>query len=356
MSFTEIKRIEIKKYLLRKIDEDDSELITKVADSFGISVTSVRRYIESLLVEKSIKTDTKKKCGYRLVFSHKKYTYSLGDISENEDMVMFNDIMPILQINNNAGQIWVYALSEITNNAIEHSEGKNVFIAVDTCCLYSRITVADDGVGIFKKVLDTMKKNGQPATAPECAVVELYKGKFTSKPENHSGEGIFFTMKLVDKFAIISDNMILRSGYCEDPSIIKSHLISYAMKFSNKGTVVMMELSNESSRKAADIFNTYSDVDEGFLKTKIPIFEACLDHEPVSRSQARRILARLESFKEVILDFEKMEYMSQGFADEMFRVFPNAHPDTKLTPVNMNAEVRNMYLYALHTKVEAPKF
>lgn len=89
---------------------------------------------------------------------------------------------------------------------------------------------------------------------------------------------------------------------------------------------------------------------------RISVFEACMEHEPVTRSQAKRILSQCESFKEVILDFEKVQYISQGFSDEMFRVFPNAHPYIKLTPVNMNTEVRNMYLYAIHTKVEAPKF
>lgn len=38
-----------------------------------------------------------------------------------------------------------------------------------------------------------------------------------------------------------------------------------------------------------------------------------MEHEPVPRSQAKRILSQCESFKEVILDFEKVQYMSQGF-------------------------------------------
>lgn len=40
----------------------------------------------------------------------------------------------------------------------------------------------------------------------------------------------------------------------------------------------------------------------------------------VARSQARRICNRLEEFKEVILDFQDVEYMGQGFADEVFKV------------------------------------
>ena len=46
MSFTDLKRREIKNYLLRKIDEDVPALTSKVADAFGISATSVKRYLE----------------------------------------------------------------------------------------------------------------------------------------------------------------------------------------------------------------------------------------------------------------------------------------------------------------------
>jgi hypothetical protein len=48
----------------------------------------------------------------------------------------------------------------------------------------------------------------------------------------------------------------------------------------------------------------------------------------------------LDEFREVVLDFERVTGIGQGFADEIFRVFANAHPETKLVPVNMNDPVR----------------
>lgn len=86
----------------------------------------------------------------------------------------------------------------------------------------------------------------------------------------------------------------------------------------------------------------YTDIDEGFVKTKIPVKEACINGEPVARSQARRICNRLETFKEVILDFQDVEFMGQGFADEIFRVFAAAHPQVMLHPVNMLPVVARM--------------
>ena len=59
----------------------------------------------------------------------------------------------------------------------------------------------------------------------------------------------------------------------------------------------------------------------------------------MSRSQARRILARAERFKEVILDFTGVKEIGQGFADEVFRVFAKEHPDVNIVAVLTTPEI-----------------
>ena len=59
----------------------------------------------------------------------------------------------------------------------------------------------------------------------------------------------------------------------------------------------------------------------------------------VSRSEAKRLCANLEEFREVLLDFSQVEGIGQGFADEVFRVFSRAHPETKLRVQNANSAV-----------------
>ena len=117
-----------------------------------------------------------------------------------------------------------------------------------------------------------------------------------------------------------------------------------------------MQLENETLRDSREVFNTYADIEDGFYKTRIPILEACLDRDPVARSQARRIYARLENFREIEFDFARVDMMGQGFADEVFRVYANMHPGVTLKPVNMNAEVQRMYQYTINNKVEVPKY
>ena len=106
--------------------------------------------------------------------------------------------------------------------------------------------------------------------------------------------------------------------------------------------MVYMEIENETERNIEEVFNLYTDIDEGFVKTRIPVKEACINGEPVARSQARRICDRLDSFKEVILDFSDVEFMGQGFSDELFRVYALAHPQVMLHPVNMLPNVARM--------------
>lgn len=62
----------------------------------------------------------------------------------------------------------------------------------------------------------------------------------------------------------------------------------------------------------------------------------------VSRSQAKRVLARLERFKEVLLDFKRVTSIGPAFADEIFRVFRSTHPAVHLVVVNASDEVQKM--------------
>lgn len=125
-------------------------------------------------------------------------------------------------------------------------------------------------------------------------------------------------------------------------AVLENRLLAYAARLENVGTLVMMTLENETARNLTEVFEVFADVDEGLVRTRIPIREACISGEPVARSQARRICRRLEEFKEVILDFDGVEFMGQGFADEIFRVFAGACPQVLLFPVHMEKEVYRM--------------
>lgn len=62
----------------------------------------------------------------------------------------------------------------------------------------------------------------------------------------------------------------------------------------------------------------------------------------ISRSQAKRVVSRFDKFTTVVLDFEGIDEIGQGFADEIFRVFANDHPNIELIPYQCSTNVQQM--------------
>jgi hypothetical protein len=208
--------------------------------------------------------------------------------------------------------------------------------------LYTEISITDNGVGIYKNVQNYLQKELGKDISLQDVLTELYKGKLTTKEENHSGEGIFFTSKVLNEFAIWSDDAIYSQGCYDKQRFTESHLISYYNKLHHIGTMVVMKLENHTKRTVKEVFDMFAPVEEGFVKTRIPLAEVCPYAEPVARSQARRILYRLEQFKQIEFNFEGVEFMGQGFADEVFRVFQNKYPEIELIPIHAIAAVLGM--------------
>ena len=104
-----------------------------------------------------------------------------------------------------------------------------------------------------------------------------------------------------------------------------------------------MEISPFSKRTTKSVFDKFASSDHGFDKTVVPVSLARYGKENlVSRSQAKRLLARLDRFKIVMLDFEKVPHIGRAFADEIFRVFENANPNTTIVPYNYNKSIKKL--------------
>lgn len=90
-----------------------------------------------------------------------------------------------------------------------------------------------------------------------------------------------------------------------------------------------------------EVFDMFSDKDGGFTKTRIPL-KNMFETYPVSRSQAKRLCHRFDTFMEVELDFEGIDEIGQGFAHELFVVFQRNHPNVQLLPLNLSKDVAKM--------------
>ena len=342
MSFKESKRELIKRYMLEKIRMDDEEFISKTTYNFQISVTTVKRYIKECLDKQLLVADDSTECGYCLQKQEYCFEYFVKD-GLVEDAIFFEDIQPVLgDISDKAHHIWSYAFMEMMNNAIEHSKSEVICCRVVKDALYTEITITDDGIGIFKNVQNYLtEKLGKKVTYQDT-LMELYKGKLTTAAQNHSGEGIFFTSKAMDQFAVWSDDAVYVQGVSAQAKFVQNHLIAYYTRLNYIGTTVMMKLENQTKRVLKEVFNMYSTTDEGFVKTNIPIKEVCQEGEPISRSQARKLLYRLDQFKSAELDFSEVDFMGQGFADEVFRVFKTRYPEFEIIPLNASPDIMRM--------------
>jgi len=177
---------------------------------------------------------------------------------------------------------------------------------------------------------------------PRHSVLELAKGKFTTDPDRHSGEGIFFTSRSLDTFSILSGEVFFDHDQ-GDPEDWIMERPAPVTDDASSGTWVRMHLHNHTSRTLNSVFDQFSDVDFGFTKTVVPVKLARYgDDNLVSRSQAKRLLARVEVFRTVILDFSNVQTVGQGFADEIFRVFRIQHPEVELVPLHATPEVKRM--------------
>jgi hypothetical protein len=104
-----------------------------------------------------------------------------------------------------------------------------------------------------------------------------------------------------------------------------------------------MKLNNNAARTTKQIFDEFSDENYNFTKTVVPVRLAQYGHEKlISRSQAKRLLVRIDLFKVVIFDFDGVETIGQAFADEVFRVFSKQHPEVELCHANACKDVEQM--------------
>jgi STAS-like domain of unknown function (DUF4325) len=193
--------------------------------------------------------------------------------------------------------------------------------------------IHDDGVGIFRKIQSAMNLLDE-----RHAILELSKGKLTTDPKNHSGQGIFFSSRMFDSFSILSGGVYFGHKFNErEDWILERPEI-------NTGTTVWMKLNNHTARSAKKIFDHYStDDDYGFTKTVVPVTLARYGNDQlVSRSQAKRVLARVELFKVVVFDFAEVPSIGQAFADEIFRVFAERHPEIDLVSIHASSDVKRM--------------
>ena len=325
----------VRSFIIKSVCKHPTDIAKHAAEHFGCTRQAIHKHLQRLKSEGLILT----------MGDHKTKVYSLAPLVEwsqeysvspklEEGEVWRNDVKPqIGVVAKNVEDIWAFGFTEMLNNAIEHSGATRVVVFVTKTAASTQIILYDNGVGIFKKIQRALE-----LTDERHAVLELAKGKFTTDPLNHTGQGIFFSSRMFDTFAIQSGEVHFSHQVKGNDDWIGHAAVGVASTF------VFMELSNHTARTSKKIIDAFTDGDDyGFTKTLVPVRLAQLGNESlVSRSQAKRLLNRIDRFKVVVFDFEGLESIGQSFADEVFRVFALRNPQIELTAVNAGRDIKNM--------------
>ena len=322
-------------FILENIEKYPSEIALKVASKFDISRQAANKHLQKLVAEKILTPsgNTKSRIYSLAPQSILTKEYFLKNHLSEHDIWQQEIKAALGELPDNVLNIWHYCFTEMFNNVIDHSLAQRVVVQLTKSAVATEIKITDDGIGIFKKIQAKLNLLDE-----RHAVLELAKGKFTTDPANHSGEGIFFSSRACDDYTIFSGEVYFSHEFGKKEDWILETVASMT------GTVVTMKVKNHTARKLKKIFDAYTSGDDyGFNKTIVPVkLTQYGDDALVSRSQAKRLLNRVDRFKIVIFDFKGVESVGQAFADEIFRVFAKQYPRIEILELNANQDVRNM--------------
>ncbi len=326
---------EIRRFILDRVEKNPATINKVAAKHFGITRQAVNRHLKNLVGENALSATGKTR----------NLTYQLSPLSEwqghyniandlEEHVVWRDDVaLALSNMPENVIDIWHYGFTEMFNNSIDHSGGLEIHVGIKRNAVNTEIVVNDNGIGIFKKIQTELNLSDE-----RHAIFELAKGKLTTDPSRHTGEGIFFTSRMFDSFNILSGGVFFSHTFDDDADWVLEN------RKSQSGTSVWMKLDNHTARTTKKIFDKFSSgEDYGFNKTIVPVKLAQYENDKlISRSQAKRLLARVELFKIVLFDFIGVDIIGQAFADEIFRVFAQKHPEIDFVPIRANSAVKRM--------------
>ena len=329
------KGADARRFIIDHVDAHGGDIAKRAASVFGITRQAVHKHLRRL-VEEGVLTESgqTRSHSYRLaVLSEWENSYPIA-AGLAEDVVWTREVRATLgELPDNVLLLWQHGFTEMFNNAIDHSEGTRIHVRVRRTAATIEMTISDDGVGIFKKIQDRMHLLDE-----RHAILELSKGKLTTDPARHTGEGIFFTSRMFDSFDLLSGGVSFSHSESDANDWIRDNPEFQA------GTTVWMRLRNHSTRTTRKVLDEYvSGEDYDFSRTVVPVVLAQYVGDPlISRSQAKRVLSRVELFRTVVFDFSEVDSIGQAFADEIFRVFARTHPGIDLQVIHANAAVRKM--------------
>jgi len=150
----------------------------------------------------------------------------------------------------------------------------------------------------------------------------------------HTGEGIFFSSRMFDTFDILSGGISFSHTDGEVNDWIRDNpqyqtALPCGLRFETRRAVLRKKCSMSMSRAKTTTSAALSCRYASHSTSAIPI----------SRSQAKRVLARVDLFRTVVSTLAD-RFNWPGVRGQIFRVFAQSHPEIELHFIHANASVR----------------
>lgn len=326
-------REKIISYIKKHPNAKSSDLVGILGISRQTTADHLKRLVNENIIQKRGST---RNATYSFGAPKKPAVINLDLIKSNKDLhedAVYDEIEMRLHLKSilpkNVRSIIYYAFSEMLNNAIDHSKSKKVKINFQIEKGVVKFIIRDSGIGIFKNVQSTFGLKNEYEGAEH-----LFKGKQTTMPSHHSGQGIFFTSRIADRLNIRSHKLLAAIDNEKNDVYLKDDK-------SIQGTEVEFKIKKGSKKNLQKLFHEYANEDFEFDRSEVKL-RLHAERELISRSQARRLVTGLEKYKKITFDFQKIPGIGQAFTDEVFRVFRLHHPDIKIEYINANASIEFM--------------
>ena len=328
---------QIREFILKNVGDHPQGIAALTMREFDIKRQAVNFHLKAMVTDGLLEAEGQTRGRTYSLALHTLAAFTSPTVGLSEDTLWHERIASLMaDFPPNVRSICYYGFTEMVNNVVDHAASAEVAVLVEANAAEISILVKDHGVGIFNKIRDHFQLDDE-----RQAMLELAKGKLTTDPERHSGEGIFFTSRMFDDFAILSGHFSYITGASKRGGLLE------VRDDHPTGTFVSMRISRFTTRTTQSVYDEFlgeePDDELAFSSTLVPLRLARYEGEDlVSRSQAKRVMVRVENFRAVFLNFDGVDHIGQGFADEVFRVWQLAHPETNLLCENASAPVMRM--------------
>ena len=320
----------------------DAELMAR----FGVSRRAARRALSRLVELQWLERQgTPRRPMYRPgMLRQVVRRYALAGL--DEDLPWAQDFAPCFALPHHVNRLVQHAFCELLNNAIDHSAGTQVTVSLRQTSSHVQLLVSDNGCGLFQQIAQAFD-----ICDPHLAMLELSKGKLTSQPRTHSGQGLFFTSKLADVFDLHANEVAYQRRDWDREGWQPRRALQH------QGTSAYASFALDTQRTLGDVRAMHSLNANSLAFESTSVALRLMTSQRVgleSRAQARRIFARLDEFERAEVDFNGVGEVGHAFADELFRVLAPAAPALELVPVNMSPAVASMVTSVLRERARHP--